>query len=82
MTDLDNIRISDINLNDPTPELSEYIKRNQNLITYYASGFLTDDLSADPYYTQLSAIDQHLILAFAFASIDINTYEVLNRPQK
>jgi hypothetical protein len=80
MTDL-NITIRDINLNNPTPELSEYINRNQNLIAYYAPKFLTDDLSADPYYTQLPAIDQHLILAFAFASLNYDTYEILNRPR-
>jgi hypothetical protein len=81
MTDLDNIRISDINLNNLTPELSEYINRNHNLIAYYAPKFLTDDLSIDPEFRQLSAIDHYLIIAFAFGSLDLDTYEILNRPQ-
>ena len=79
MTDIDNLPFEEINIFDPTPELLDYINRTQNLIAYYAPKFLTDDIHADPEYNQLPQLDRHLILAFAFASLDIDTYEVLHR---
>lgn len=81
MDDLESLILHEIDLTDPTPELSEYINRNQNLILYYASKFLTDDLSADPEYQQLSPLDYNIILAIACASLDLDTHEILNRPR-
>ena len=81
MENLETLDLREINLNTLTPELSEYIIRIQNLILYYAPKFLTDDLSADPEFQQLSPLDHKLILAYALASLDFDTYEILNRPR-
>jgi len=78
-TQLENIKFSEIDIFDPSPELEQYIIRNSNLIAYYTPKFLTETLSDDPEYNNLPAIDQFLIIAFAFASLNYNTFEILNR---
>lgn len=78
-TQLENINFSDIDIYNPSPELKNYIIRNSNLILYYAPKFLTDDLSLDPDYYNLPQLDQDLVLAFAFASLNLNTFEILNK---
>lgn len=78
-TQIENLKFSEIDIYDPSPELEQYIIRNSNLIAYYAPKFLTDDLSLDPDYDNLPAIDKNLILSFAFASLNLDTFEILNR---
>jgi hypothetical protein len=76
---LENLKLNEIDIYNPSPELEQYIIRNSNLIAYYVPKFLTEDLSDDPDYDNLPAIDRHLILAFAFASLNLDTFEILNR---
>lgn len=79
---MENATIYDIDLNNPSDELIEYIRRNHNLIAYYAPKFLTEDLSLDPDYYQLPDFDQSVILVFALKSLSIDVYEIINRITK